>query len=143
VLPSSQPLQQPCSWNSLSNRSANLAQRLSTVCGLHQRNILHKLDVTTMSLLHSLRDDPSLRHPAVAFILLLTVVLLGERVLAGAFANISGSGLPGWLPQFGTTGQTVTYYLLAFDVLQFIALPVTLLWLAYAYGRHRATGPAN
>lgn len=89
--------------------------------------------------LDSLRDGLHLRRPAVATVLLLTVILLGDQVLAVAFADIGGSGLPGWLPQFGTVGQTVTYYRLSIDALTFIALPVSLLCLAYTYGRHRAT----
>jgi len=103
----------------------------------------HERDIGIMALLGSLRDDPHLRRPAVASLLLLTVVLLGDQVLTVAFADIGGSGLPAWLPLSGTIGQTVAFYLLFFDVLKYIALPVTLLWLAYAYGRHRATGPAN
>jgi len=100
-------------------------------------------DIATMTLVGSLRYDPHLRRPAVASLLLLTVVLLGDQVLAVVFADIGDTGLPALLPQFGTIGQTVTYYLLFVDTLKFIALAVTLLWLAYAYGRHRATGPAN
>ncbi|GAB3677479.1 hypothetical protein [Halopiger thermotolerans] len=96
-----------------------------------------------MSLLHSLRNDPHLRRPVAAFVLLLTVVLLGDRVLTGAFADIGGSGLPGWLPQFATPGQTVTYYVLVFDGVKFVVLPGTLLWIAYAYGRHGVESPTD
>lgn len=96
-----------------------------------------------MSRLRLLREDSSLRRPAMTAVLLLAGVLLGELVLRVAFADIGGAGLPAWLPQFGTPGHTVAYYLLFFHALKFIALPSALLWLAYAYGRHSATDPAQ
>lgn len=99
---------------------------------------------SSMTLIRSLRNDPALRYPALSAILLLTITILSEGILRAEFSNISvGSELPAWLPQFGSTGQTVFYYILFFDLLKFVALPIALLWLAYAFGRHSATTPGH
>lgn len=55
-----------------------------------------------------------------------------DRVVDGA------GGFPPWLPRFGTLGETFTYYLLLFDFLKFVVLPVALVWVGYAYGRYRS-----
>lgn len=93
-----------------------------------------------MSLLQSFRTEPSLRRPAVVAAALLTLVIIGERVLTTVFTGVTeGSAtLPMWLPQAGTTGETVVFYTLLLNVLQFVAIPATLMWLAYAYGHYTA-----
>ena len=98
-----------------------------------------------MSLLELLRTEPSLRRPAIVVIVLITTTLLGERVLTAVFDSVleGSSIMPMWLPQLGTIGKTVTFYMLLLDFLHFIAIPVTLMWLAYAYGRRTAIDPAQ
>ena len=92
-----------------------------------------------MSLLRSLRDEPSLRRPAALLVALVSVVLLGELLLPAAFGGVleGGSGFPAWLPRFGTIGRTVLVYTLFVDVLRYAAVAV-LVWFAYAYGRYSA-----
>ena len=96
-----------------------------------------------MSRLQSLREDPSLRRPVIAFAVVLAAVVGGEVLLTAAFAD-AGAGVPAWLPQFGTVGQTVLLYSLLSNVLSYVALPATLFWVGYAYGHRsgRRTGSA-
>lgn len=85
--------------------------------------------------------NPSLRRPALALVGLLATVLIGDRVLNTVISGVleRGADFPVWLPHFSSVGETVLFYTLLFDVLKFVAVPATLLWLAYAYGWHRAT----
>lgn len=94
-----------------------------------------------MSLLASLREEPSLRRPAIVLVGLLAAVLVGEWLLTIAVADIrsGASSFPVWLPEFGSIGETLVVYGLLFDFLKFVVIPAVLLWLAYQYGRH-ATG---
>ena len=93
-----------------------------------------------MSLIASFREEPSLRRPGIILLGLLATVLIGERLLMIAIAGVrSGtSGFPVWFPELGSTGETILFYSLLFDVLKFVAIPTILLWLAYQYGRHSA-----
>lgn len=93
-----------------------------------------------MSVIGLLRTEPSLRRPAFALTALLAVILVGERVVETTIDRVidGAGGFPLWLPQLGSVGKTVTYYLIFFDFLKFIVLPITLMWIAYAYGRYRS-----
>ena len=93
-----------------------------------------------MSLLQSLRTEPALRRPAIATIALTSVVVIADRVLTAVFTDVvdGSAAFPVWLPQAGTSGETVVFYTLLLNFLQFVALPATLMWLAYAYGRYTA-----
>lgn len=82
--------------------------------------------------------DRSLRRPFFVLLVLVTVVVSGEHALTVAFAGI-GEGttdLPVWLPRLGSVGETVLFYTTLVDALKFIAIPVSVIWLAYNYGRH-------
>lgn len=89
--------------------------------------------------------DSPLRRPAAALAITVAVILLGDRLLSTAFDGLrEGSGdLPGWLPQFGSVGETVVFYATLSDVLTFVVLPAILVWLGYAYGRSRASSAAE
>ena len=108
-------------------------------------HIIRETDSPDMSLLQSFRTEPALRRPAITVIILTTAVLIGDRLLTAVFAGVlEGSlGFPVWFPQFSAIGQTVLYYTLLLKFLQFIAVPVALVWLAYAYGRYTANHGAN
>lgn len=93
-----------------------------------------------MSLLRSVRRERSLRRPTLLLVALLAVVLTAELALTTAFDGFEdGAGFPAWLPQLGSVGETVVFYLLALDLLKFVAIPATLVWFGYAYGRYSAT----
>ena len=94
-----------------------------------------------MSLLRSLRDEPSLRRPAALLAVLVPLVLLGELLLRVAVDDIreGASGFPAWLPPFGTIGETVLFYTTLLNVFEYVAVPAVLVWLAYAYGRYSVT----
>lgn len=98
-----------------------------------------------MSVLKSLRNEPSLRRPTIILIVLAVTVLIGEHLLRTAFAGFreGSSGFPVWLPQLSSAGETVLFYIMLFGFLKFIAIPVTLVWLGYAYGRFSAADSAN
>jgi len=49
-----------------------------------------------------------------------------------------GAEFPFWLPQVGPIGRTVVFYAMVFDLLTFVAIPGTLLWLGYALGRRHS-----
>ncbi|WEL22540.1 hypothetical protein HBNXHr_2497 [Halorhabdus sp. BNX81] len=68
------------------------------------------------------------------------MILFGERIVVSTLEGIvNGAGdFPLWLPRLGTLGETFVYYLLFFDFLKFVVLPITLMWIAYAYGRYSA-----
>lgn len=89
--------------------------------------------------------ESSLRRPVVVLALLVATVLISEPVLTDAFDGIrdGSSSFPVWLPQFGSIGQTVLVYIMFFDFLKFILIPMILMWLAYAYGRYRDTNSTN
>jgi hypothetical protein len=72
--------------------------------------------------------------------MLISTVLIGERVMAAVFTGVEeGSfAFPVWLPQASTFSETVMFYTLFLKFVQYIAIPATLLWLAYAYGRDTA-----
>lgn len=97
-----------------------------------------------MSVIGLLRTEPSLRRPVFAFTALLAVVLVGERIVETAIDRVvdGTGGFPLWLPQLGTVGETVTYYLLFFDFLKFVGVPLALMWIAYASGRY-CSGPSR
>ena len=98
-----------------------------------------------MSLLQSVRTEPTLRNPALAVVLLGVTAVLGELVLTTVFERVleGSSAFPVWLPQFGTIGQTVLYYSLLLRFLELILIPVALMWLAYAFGRYTAVQTDN
>ena len=93
-----------------------------------------------MSLRQSLRTEPSLRRPAIVVTVLITATLIGERVLTAAFTGVldGSAAFPVWLPRLSTIGETVVFYTLLLEALKFIAIPMALVWLAYAYGRYTA-----
>ena len=66
-------------------------------------------------------------------------VLIGEYLLTKYVAGISegATTLPTWIPHFAMVGKTVVYYALFFDFLKFIAIPLALVWLGYAFGCYR------
>ena len=113
--------------------------------GIDPKHIIGEADSPHMSLLQSFRTEPSLRRSAITVIMLITAVLIGDRLIAAASAGVveGSSEFPVWLPQFGTIGRTFLYYTLLLEFLQFIALPVALMWLAYAYGQYTANHSAN
>jgi hypothetical protein len=92
-----------------------------------------------MELTQSIRRDPTLRRPVVVLGSLFATVLIGEYLLMEFVIGVSDdvTTLPAWLPQFSMVGKTVVYYALFFDFLKFIAIPLTLVWLGYAFGRYR------
>lgn len=71
----------------------------------------------------------------------LAFLVVGEMLLSNAFSAVreGTADLPWWLPQLGSVGETVAYYLLLVDAVKFVVVPAALLWLGYAYGYHRAT----
>lgn len=89
----------------------------------------------------SLRRESPLRRPVAVLVTLLALVVGGEVLLKLAFSGLrdGSGGVPWWLPQLGSVGETVVVYLLIMDVITFILVPTALLWLGYTYGRHRAT----
>lgn len=93
-----------------------------------------------MSVIGPLRTEPSLRRPVFACTVVLAVILFGERIVEPTLERIvNGAGFfPLWLPRLGTLGETFVSYLLFFDFLKFVVLPITLMWIAYAYGRYSA-----
>lgn len=92
-----------------------------------------------MSPLNSFRSEPAIRRPAIMLVVLLAIVILGELLLTNAFSSIGTSGFPGWLPQVGSAGSTVLFYNLLMDVLKYVFVPLTAIWLSYAYGRHQSS----
>ncbi|WP_255195360.1 hypothetical protein [Halorarius litoreus] len=94
-----------------------------------------------MSLIASFREEPSLRRPGIALVGLLTMILIGERLLTMAVDGVrqGSSGFPVWLPELGSIGETIVFYSMLFDVLKFIAIPAVLMWFAYQYGRYSAS----
>lgn len=52
---------------------------------------------------------------------------------------VSAGGTPGWLPTFGTAGQTLTVYLLATELVTQLLVPLSMAYVAYRYGRVSAT----
>ncbi|MFC6939315.1 hypothetical protein ACFQE8_04975 [Salinirubellus sp. GCM10025818] len=93
-----------------------------------------------MALIASFREEPSLRRPGIALLGLLTMVLIGERLLTIAVDGVrhGSAEFPVWLPELGSIGGTIVFYSLLFDVVKFVAIPAVLLWLAYQYGRYSA-----
>jgi hypothetical protein len=91
-----------------------------------------------MSQVTALRTERSLQLPAILSVGLVGVTLVGDRLLEIAFSGFAtgASDLPVWLPQLGTVGQTAVIYLVAMDFLRYIAIPASLIWLAYSYGRY-------
>lgn len=85
--------------------------------------------------------DPHLRRPVIVLSMLLMVVLSGEYTLTVAFAGIGegATDFPVWLPRLDSVGETVVFYTTIFDAIKFVAVPVTVIWLAYNYGRHYST----
>lgn len=85
------------------------------------------------------RESP-LRRPVAALVTTVTLVLGGELLLGMAFSGLreGSAAIPWWLPELGTLGETVLVYLLLVDVLKYLAVPIALLWVGYAYGRHRS-----
>lgn len=98
-----------------------------------------------MALLPLRRNDSALRLPVSVFTVLLVIVLLGEFFMEPMFiAALQGAtSLPPWLPQFQMTGKTVGFYMFLLKILEFIAIPAVLIWVAYAYGRHNVTDSGN
>ncbi|MBX0298171.1 hypothetical protein [Haloarcula nitratireducens] len=93
-----------------------------------------------MALIALFREKPSLRRPGMALLGLLTMVVIGERLLTLAVEGVrqGSTEFPVWLPELGSVGETIVFYSLLFDVLKFVAIPAVLLWLAYQYGRYSA-----
>jgi len=95
-----------------------------------------------MAVIDPLRTEPSLRRPVFACTVLLAAILFSERIVEPTFVRVvNGAGdFPLWLPRLGMLEetQTLVYYLLLFDFLKFVVLPITLMWIAYAYGRYSA-----
>lgn len=84
-------------------------------------------------------SETAIRRPAILLVVLLAVVIAGEIALPSAFSSIGTAGIPDWLPQVGTPGTTVLFYIRLMDALKYVLVPLTALWLAYACGRHRAS----
>lgn len=95
-----------------------------------------------MSSTHPFGTTSSPRRPALVLATLLIAIAVGEWVLAAAFADVGAGRLPAWLPQFGSVGETVVLYIRLVDVLTYVGVPATLVWLGYAFGRDGATGAA-
>lgn len=91
-----------------------------------------------MSVIGLLRAEPSLRRPVYALTALLAAILIGEYIVETTITRVldSGGSFPVWFPQLRTVGKTVTYYLVFFDFLKFVLLPIVLMWIAYAYGHY-------
>ena len=83
-------------------------------------------------------NGPSLRRSIVALVTLVVVLLIGEHILASVTYNmLYGTGVfPVWFPHFRVVGTTLFAYNLFFDFLKFIAIPATLVWVGYVYGRY-------
>lgn len=97
-------------------------------------------DCCPMSLIASLREEPSLRRPGIVLAGLLATVLIGERLLTNAVTGVrqGPTAFPVWLPELGSIGETIVFYSMLFDFLKFVAIPAVLLWLACQFGRQRA-----
>jgi hypothetical protein len=97
-----------------------------------------------MSLLSSLRAERLPRRPAFALVAVAVSVVVGEFLVARALNRaVDGSGFPVWLPEFGSVGATAVVYAQLFDLLQFVVIPVLLVWFGYELGRRRETTPAG
>jgi len=94
-------------------------------------------DIYDMSLAKTLRTERSLQPPLILFIGLVAITLVGNRLLEIAFSGFAtgDANLPMWLPQLSSAGQTAVLYIFAMDILRYIAIPASLIWLAYSYGR--------
>lgn len=93
----------------------------------------------------SLWNDSALWRPIGVLAALVVVILIGERVLARIVDGVlAGSGgFPIWFPHVRSVGETVVLYGILFDILKFVLIPATLVWLGYVYGRHRAVTSTN
>jgi len=91
-----------------------------------------------MTLVKALRTERSLQLPVILFVGLLSITLIGDRLLEIAFSGFAtgATDLPMWLPQLGSAGQTAVFYIMAMEFLRYIAIPASLIWLAYSYGRY-------
>ena len=84
-------------------------------------------------------DD--VRPPALLLTVLVTTAVVGNRVLWKSLDGVEGgmgAEFPFWLPQVGPIGRTVVFYAMVFDLLTFVAIPGTLLWLGYALGQRHS-----
>ncbi|GAB7012575.1 hypothetical protein [Halolamina salina] len=80
----------------------------------------------------SVRDSRRLRYP-----LALVVLVVGIFALQGALDIVVQrtveSGLPAWLPTFGSVGQTVLTYTMLGSAYTYLLVPAAAFWLGVRY----------
>lgn len=67
---------------------------------------------------------------AVVLVLAAALLRVGASHLVSAF--VSGDA-PGWLPRFGSAGETVTNYLLAAQAVIVFVVPAVAFWLGHRH----------
>ncbi|WP_277554349.1 hypothetical protein [Halobaculum limi] len=82
----------------------------------------------------SLVRSAHVRYPLALVALVVGVVLL-RGVANAAVSSVVDSGVPAWLPAFGTIGQTVSVYLLALNIALIVGVPAAAYLLGYRHGR--------
>ncbi|MDS0260917.1 hypothetical protein NDI56_16065 [Haloarcula sp. S1CR25-12] len=98
-----------------------------------------------MSLVKALRTELSFQLPVIFCLGLLAVTAIGNELLRIAFSGFAtgSADLPVWLPQLGSVGQTAVLYITVMEFLKYIAIPASLIWLAYSYGRYVSGNSGN
>ena len=85
----------------------------------------------------SVGNQKRLRYPLGVVALVVGIVLL-QGVLEILVRRAIADGFPAWLPTVGTTGQTVTAYVLAGNVYTYLLVPAAAFWLGARYARAAA-----
>ncbi|KPN31841.1 hypothetical protein SY89_02596 [Halolamina pelagica] len=85
----------------------------------------------------SVRNGKRLRYPLGVVALVVGIGLL-QGVLELLVQRAVAGGLPTWLPTLGTTGQTVTAYVLAGNAYTYLLVPAAAFWLGVRYARAAA-----
>ena len=97
---------------------------------------------SSASLLGALREERVPRRPAFALVAVAVFVVVGQFLVGRAIDRaLDGPGFPVWLPELGSVGPTAVVYAQLFDLLQFVVIPVLLVWFGYELGRRRGTTP--
>lgn len=77
-------------------------------------------------------------RPVVPIIALTFLIVASIAVQAGVEIladQIITTGLPWWVPTFGTIGETMLTYSLLASILSFVILPIAVFTLGYHSGR--------